>query len=115
MRRQRDTNRRRSNGPDFDTPTPRGLRRKMVKWQDVVLRLMREFPKAEVRAVRRLSPPNRRALLDLPPITAASEFEDEVISRKRQLERLAFFHNADVKFGRTRGNVRWWNPAAAAA
>jgi hypothetical protein len=114
MRRQKDTNRHKADGPDFNTPTPHGLRRKMVNWRDVVLRLMREFPRADVRAVRRLNPPDRRSLLDLPPVAAAAEFEDDVLSRKRELERMAFFRNADIKFGLRRGKGLWWRHEAAA-
>jgi hypothetical protein len=97
---------------NFDTPTPARLRRKMVDWRDVMLRLMSEFPKAELSIVVPFIPFD---LLNFRASAVSTEppFERAVYRRARQLEQRAYFRNADIKFGLRDGKGRWWQDAAA--
>src|SRR5947209_174636 len=115
MKRTRKTNGTRQNGEgelDFDTPTPAYLKRRMVDWKDVIRRLMREFPQAELSMAFPFTP---LCLLDFDAAAVITEpqFERRVYRRARQLERLAYFRNADIKFGFRDGKGRWWKPAAS--
>ena len=109
------TNRKESNQqapePDFNTPTPANLRRKMVNWRDVVSQLVDEFPQAGVGIV---TPPLRTRLLNFSAasVTAAPRYERAVYRRAQELERNAYFCNADIKFG-FRTSKQGWQSAAA--
>lgn len=96
---------------DFNTPTPANLRRKMVNWRDVIVHLMDEFPQAQVGIV---SPPLRTKLLNFSAssVTAKPRFQKVVNRRAQELERHAYFCNADIKFG-FRTSKQGWQQAAA--
>lgn len=96
---------------DFNTPTPARLRRKMVNWRDVVIQLMDEFPQARVGIV---SPPLRTKLLNFSAasVTASTRYERAVYRRAKELEKKAWFCNADIKFG-FRSSKKGWQSATA--
>jgi hypothetical protein len=109
-RKENKSNQQQASEPDFNTPTYARLRRKMVNWKDVVFQLMDEFPKARVGIV---SPHMRFKLLNFcaASVIASPRYERAVYRRAKQLERRAWFCNADIKFG-FRASKRGWQQAA---
>jgi hypothetical protein len=117
MRREKDKNGRATDAPDFDAPTPRGLRRKMVRKADIMRRLRQEFRGIVMDALNeyrgfRLLDFNADNLIVHAKHGRA--VERRVLGRALSLEKLAYFRNADIKFGLRDRKGRWWQESQVA-
>src|SRR5436305_600030 len=116
---RRAVKRRRTGTPaelDFDAPTPRPLRAKMVKKSDIMRRLRQEFRGVRIKA---LDEHPGLGLLDFNAENVIVHAQHgiavaaDVLFRAYHLEKLAYYRNADIKFGVRSGKGRWWQSATS--
>ena len=102
---------------DFNTPTPRALRAKFVTQSEIMGRLRQEFKGVHMEIFNGEFKPSRLLNFDADfvfvHVRHGRAVERRVQRRARALERLAFFRNADIKFGFRRGKGGWWQTATA--
>jgi hypothetical protein len=100
-----------TNELNFDAPTPAALRAKMVRKADIMRRLRQEFRGVvmdtlnEYKGFRLLDFNAENVIVHAKHGRAV---ERRVVSRALRLEKLAYFRNADIKFGVRRGKGGWW-------